>query len=68
MAITDWIENTTLEYPKRKELMNKSIILADSNTGFQDLNFWGEKNIIEPENSIQNAIKKIKKKLDKLDK
>ena len=48
--------------------MNKSIILADSNTGFQDLNFWGEKNIIEPENSIQNAIKKIKKKLDKLDK
>ena len=68
MAITDWIENRTLDYPKRKELINPSIILTDSKVGFQDLNFWGEDNIIEPENSIQNAIKKIKKKLDKINK
>ena len=68
MAITDWIENRTLDYPKRKELINSSIILTDSKVGFQDLNFWGEDNIIEPENSIQNAIKKIKKKLDKINK
>ena len=68
MAITDWIENRTSDYPKRKELINPSIILTDSKVGFQDLNFWGEDNIIEPENSIQNAIKKIKKKLDKINK
>ena len=68
MAITDWIENIDLEYPKRKELINPSIVLTDSKVGFQDLNFWGEDNIIEPENSIQNAIKKIKKKLDKINK
>ena len=68
MAITDWIENRTSDYPKRKELINPSIILTDSKVGFKDLNFWGEDNIIEPENSIQNAIKKIKKKLDKINK
>ena len=66
MAITDWIENRTLDYPRRRELINPSIILTDSKLGFQDLNFWGEDNIIEPENSIQNAIKKIKKKLDRI--
>ena len=68
MAITDWIENRTSDYPKRKELINPSIILTDSKVGFKDLNFWGEDNIIEPENSIQNAIKKIKKKLNKINK
>ena len=68
MAITDWIENRTLDYPRRRELINPSIILTDSKVGFQDLNFWGEDNIIEPENSIQNAIKKIKKKLDRINK
>ena len=68
MAITDWIENRTLDYPRRRELINPSIILTDSKLGFQDLNFWGEDNIIEPENSIQNAIKKIKKKLDRINK
>ena len=68
MAITDWIENRTLDYPRRRELINPSIILTDSKLGFQDLNFWGENNIIEPENSIQNAIKKIKKKLDRINK
>ena len=68
MAITDWIENRTLDYPRRRELINPSIILTNSKLGFQDLNFWGEDNIIEPENSIQNAIKKIKKKLDRINK
>ena len=68
MAITDWTENRTLDYPRRRELINPSIILTDSKLGFQDLNFWGEDNIIEPENSIQNAIKKIKKKLDRINK
>ena len=68
MAITDWIENRTLDYPRRRELINPSIILTDSKLGFQDLNFWGQDNIIEPENSIQNAIKKIKKKLDRINK
>jgi hypothetical protein len=30
---------------------------------FTDENFWGANNIIQPEESIQNAIKKIAKNL-----
>ena len=66
MAITDWTENETLNFPKRKDLVDPSVILADSKIGFKDLNFWGEDNIIEPENTIQNAIKKIQRKLKRL--
>jgi hypothetical protein len=33
---------------------------------FNDSEFWGTENIIEPENTIQNAIKKIQRKLKRL--
>jgi hypothetical protein len=32
---------------------------------FADADFWGEYNIIEPESSIENAIKKLSKSLKK---
>jgi hypothetical protein len=66
MVITDWKENINLEYPKRKEFLNPSVILTDSKLGFNDSEFWGTENIIEPENTIQNAIKKIQRKLKRL--
>ncbi|MAU64234.1 MAG: hypothetical protein CMC38_07860 [Flavobacteriaceae bacterium] len=66
MAVTDWTEDEALNFPKRKELVDPSVILADSKIGFKDLNFWGEDNIIEPENTIENAIKKIQRKLKRL--
>ena len=34
-------------------------------SGFSDPNFWGAYNIIEPEKSIESAIKKISKQLNK---
>ena len=66
MVITDWKQNASLDYPKRKEFLNPAIILTDSKIGFKDSDFWGTENIIEPENTIQNAIKKIKRKLKKI--
>ena len=66
MVITDWKENNNLDYPKRKEFLNPSVILTDSKLGFNDSEFWGTENIIEPENTIQNAIKKIQRKLKRL--
>ena len=66
MVITDWKENTSLDYPKRKEILKSNVILTDSKLGFRDKDFWGINNIIEPENTIENAIKKIKRKLKKL--
>ena len=65
-AITDWTQNNSLALPKNKMRVKPKIILSDSKLGFIDLDFWGTDNIIEPEKSIQNAIRKIKKQLNRL--
>ncbi|MEQ8220149.1 MAG: carboxypeptidase-like regulatory domain-containing protein [Arenibacter sp.] len=63
MAITDWEKNTSGESPKFKDRIKSSIILEDEAIGFSDPDFWGEYNIIEPEKSIESAIKKIQRQL-----
>lgn len=63
MAITDWEKNMTNESPKGKDRMRSSIILSDEAIGFADPDFWGEYNIIEPEKSIESAIRKIQRQL-----
>ncbi|SHJ92994.1 CarboxypepD_reg-like domain-containing protein [Maribacter aquivivus] len=65
MAITDWEKNTDNAFPKFKDRMKSSIILSDEAIGFSDPDFWGEYNIIEPEKSIESAIKKIQRQLRK---
>ena len=66
IAITDWTQNNSLALPKNKMRVKPKIILSDSKLGFIDLDFWGTDNIIEPEKSIQNAIRKIKKQLNRI--
>lgn len=63
MAITDWEKNIDNAIPKSKERIKSSIILSDEAIGFADPDFWGEYNIIEPEKSIESAIKKIQRQL-----
>ena len=63
MAVTDWKENTTDNKPNN--LIRPSMILSEEASGFSDPGFWGKYNIIEPEKSIESAIKKINKKLKK---
>ena len=63
MLVTDWKINTRKEKPKYKDRMRHSIIISDEASGFADPEYWGEFNVIEPDKSIENAIKKIKKKL-----
>ncbi|MEZ4811442.1 MAG: carboxypeptidase-like regulatory domain-containing protein [Allomuricauda sp.] len=63
MAVTDWEKNVTGELPKTKQRIKRSIILSDEAIGFSDPDFWGEYNIIEPEKSIESAIKKIQRQL-----
>ena len=65
MAITDWrIKDAVIEKPRNK-MMRPSTILVDATSGFSDPKFWGMYNIIEPEKSIESAIKKIQKQLKK---
>lgn len=63
MAITDWEENLSNEIPKYKDRIKSDIILTDEAIGFADPDFWGEYNIIEPEKSIESAIRKIQRQL-----
>jgi len=64
MAVTDW-EKTTDKPVRMADRMKSSVVLTDEISGFADREFWGEYNVIEPEKPIENAIKKIQKRLEK---
>ncbi|MDY8138162.1 carboxypeptidase-like regulatory domain-containing protein [Aquimarina sp. 2201CG5-10] len=66
MAVTDWKKNVDNLTLKPKERLKSSVVLSDQASGFSDPKFWGEYNVIEPEKSIESAIKKIQKQLRKL--
>ena len=61
MAITDWKDNDQNITVKNRDRMRKNVILTDQTSGFADPEFWGELNVIEPDKSIDNAIKKIQR-------
>lgn len=64
MAITD--RKTA---PKKtfqpSDRLHMNVVMADAVTGFAEDDFWGDYNTIEPEQSIESAIKRISKSLDK---
>lgn len=63
LAVTDWKINTEGKVKKDDTFLNDRVVMADDIAGFADLSFWGENNIIEPDKSIENAIDKIREKL-----
>jgi len=65
MAMTDWKVNSDNISLKNKDKLRRNVILNDKSKGFTDPKYWGEYNIIEPDKCIENAIKKIKRQLEK---
>jgi len=65
MAVTDWGKESEKKSIDFKEKLKPSVIISDEASGFTDHQFWGEYNVIEPEKSIESAIKKIQKQLQK---
>lgn len=64
MASTNW--ELAKDKPfKASDRLKMNVVMSDAILGFADTDFWGEYNIIEPEQSIEVAIKKIKKKISK---
>lgn len=63
MAITDWEIYDSKLAKIRSKLIRPTTILSEKASGFSDPRFWGAYNIIEPEKSIESAIKKIQKQL-----
>ena len=64
MAVTDWQLNPGL-VDNDSFFIDKNVVMVDDVSGFVDNHFWGANNIIEPDQSIQNAIEKIQKQIRK---
>ena len=65
MAVTDWEINTANRKIKNKDRLRPTVIITDAISGFSDPNFWGQYNLIEPDKSIESAIEKIRKSIEK---
>jgi hypothetical protein len=64
LAITDRHEDKVDKFANQ-DLFRYNMVFAEKVESFLDPDFWGEYNIIEPEESIENAIKKISKNMKK---
>jgi hypothetical protein len=61
MAVTDW-KNQDIQDKQTTQKLNSNVIMTDKVRSLADPDFWGEYNIIEPEKSIESAIRKIQRK------
>ncbi len=64
IAITDRFEEN-IERFKNKDQFKKREILSEKIDAFADENYWGEYNLIEPDQAIEIAIRRIKRLLKK---
>jgi hypothetical protein len=63
MAVTDWQATEDKPY-KPSERLKMNVIMEDAVEGFADDAFWGDYNVIEPEQPIENVIRRIQKSLE----
>lgn len=61
MVMTDRQEENVAKIPN-KLAFNEKQILSDKVSNFYDANFWEDYNIIEPTESLENAVNKLKKR------
>jgi len=61
MAITDRSEIDAVRF-KSKERFKSNQVMTEEISNFNDKNFWGASNTIEPDQSIEAAIRKLKRK------
>ena len=65
LAITDWQLGENVSLKNSQNIIRPTTVLVDKVSGFSDPRFWGEYNIIEPEKSIETAIRKIQRQLER---
>jgi hypothetical protein len=66
MAVTDW-EYTEDKPFRGSDRLKMNAILEDEVSGFSNPDFWGDYNVIEPEQPIEAAIRKIQRKLERVE-
>jgi hypothetical protein len=64
VAITDRHEDNIVRFANQ-DIFKSNMVFADKVQNFTDADFWGESNIIEPEESIEIAIKRLSKSMNK---
>ncbi|MBN1107823.1 MAG: carboxypeptidase-like regulatory domain-containing protein [Bacteroidales bacterium] len=62
IAITDRTEEEVIKFAG-KEKLRYSDVFSEKVSAFADADFWGEYNVIEPDQSIESAIRKLSRKL-----
>ncbi len=62
LAITDRTEEDVIKF-SNKERMKPSDFFTEEVAAFADPDFWGDYNVIEPDQSIEAAIRKLSRKL-----
>jgi hypothetical protein len=62
MAVTDRTDQEVIKFAGKDKLKNSDIFLEEV-SAFADPEFWGEYNVIEPDQSIESAIHKLAKKV-----
>ena len=61
MAVTDW-KKQDIKVNQNMQKLTSNVIMSDKVLSLADPDFWGAYNIIEPEKSIETAIRKIQRK------
>ncbi len=62
IAVTDRTNEEVIKFAS-KEKIKYYDVFSETVTSFTDPGFWGEYNVIEPDQSIESAIRKLSKKL-----
>jgi hypothetical protein len=62
IAVTDRTSEQVIKFESRERL-KKGDIFVEKLSAFADPDFWGDYNVIEPDQSIESAIKKLARKL-----
>ena len=63
MVVTDLQEGKEVRPIKIRDTFNRRDNFYDKVVFFEDPDFWGSENIIEPTEDLQEGIEKIKRKL-----
>jgi hypothetical protein len=62
IAVTDRTDEEVIKFTG-KEKLRYTDVFSEKVTAFTDPDFWGDYNVIEPDQSIESAIRKLSKKL-----
>jgi hypothetical protein len=65
MAVTDQKNPSSTNTMDNTDVIKPSVVLSESTKGFGNPDFWGEYTVIEPDQSIEEAIERIIRQLNR---